>query len=433
VLTLLLGCAAPADSPPPGGSTSDNPPQNLLIITMDTTRRDLLGRYGGDTETLAVADTLAAEGLALDQHRSCSNWTMASMMCLTSGLDPLGAGYLPSVFAGEDAVASGLHPLAERLSGFSSHLVTANSWFTADHGLADGFETEDFPADRSALGIFETGAERVVEAQAAGATRWYLHLHLMEPHSPYAPPDAYLDAVSELPPAPWDWDLTLRADHYEAVRSWNDLPEDEQALLTLWLQTLYEADVRWMNDQMAEGLADFEAAGLLRDTLVVLAADHGEQFFEHGEATHAHDLTHEENDSFAVFWAPGRIAPQSWTEPTSHEDIMPTVLQLLGEPVPEGLDGRPVGDARADRVLAAFSNGRGEGPMQSVLVDGWKLLYRWGTGQKRLYDLRTDPLETEDLYLAEPERAEALWEELGPRQRQAAELLPDEEAVAPGP
>ena len=146
--------------------------------------------------------------------------------------------------------------------------------------------------------------------------------------------------------------------------------------------------------------------GFLDDTLVVFWVDHGEQFWEHGDQTHAYHLHNEENDTIAFFWSKNIVA-DSWEEPTSHIDIAPTILNLLGVDDTEGLTGLPVGQAPPDRTLDMVSAAR-LGIVQSVVKENWKLIYRWGTGERWLYDTDADPTEVNDLYAADEPHAKEL-------------------------
>lgn len=438
MLLLLMACDGVKEIPVETEKTETYPqfygevPKNILIVSIDTTRRDLFQRYGSTEDTMPFFDRIAEEGVPLDKHRSCSNWTMASMECIVSGRTNVDAGYSPDLRDGDKAIAPELNSLAQRLQGrWSTHLVTSNSWFSAAHGLADGFDTEDSPSANNTAGVFETGKERVQEAIANGAEKWFLHLHVKEPHSAYNPPDEYKTGLDDLPPAPWDWDLTNHDDHYDAKAEYEGLPADEQELLAEYLWVLYRGEVRYMNDEFEAAMADYDAAGLLDDTLVVFVNDHGEQFWEHGEQTHAYGLNLEENDGFALFWSK-KIIPQAWEGPTSHVDIVPTILALQGEPVTDDLSGYPVGTAPDDVPIDAISVAR-SGVVQSVVVDDWKLVYEWATGRKMLYDLEADPLEQTNLYTSEDPHALALWNILQPLVDRATVFLPNYTPVAPGP
>ncbi|MDP2306288.1 MAG: sulfatase-like hydrolase/transferase [Pseudomonadota bacterium] len=428
LLSLLLACTAPSVPVVPGGGDDTGEPallptdtfpsfygevpKNLLVVSVDTFRRDLMSRFGG--EGLApLLDRLAEEGVSLDAHRSCSNWTFPSVLCANYGASNIDVGYAPDLRDPDNAWAPEDVPtLASRLSGagWRTMLVTSNGWFSADRNSDIGFDSSERPDDRRTESVFGTGLERLHEAEELGVDRWYLHLHIKEAHPAYNPPDSYLAGLKGLPPV--DYDLTISDEQYAAGDAWPEMTEEEREVLLLHLLVRYHGEVRWMDDQLTAALAALEADGFLDDTLVLFWTDHGEQFWEHDEQTHAYGLNTEENDAVAFFWAKN-IVPAAWAGDTSLIDIAPTILSLLDVPTDPTITGFPVGEAPEERVLDFLSVAR-LGPVQSVVDDGWKLIYRWNTGERWLYDLANDPTEATSLYDPAHPRAIALEAALGP-------------------
>jgi arylsulfatase A-like enzyme len=122
------------------------------------------------------------------------------------------------------------------------------------------------------------------------------------------------------------------------------------------------------------------------------------------------------------FWAKN-IVPGTWDEPTSHPDIVPTLLSLYGLPLTDDLTGMPVGTAPPDRALDGVAVAR-LGVVQSMVQDGWKLIYRWSTGEYQLYDTVSDPQELTDLYTDDEPHAVALKALLAPRVEALQPLAP---------
>lgn len=415
LLQLALACTGspPGDDSGPRGDPTDTfpsfygrVPRNLLVVSIDTTRRDLFSRYG-DTVYAPFLESLMESGVTLDRHRSCSNWTMPSVLCAQSGMTNIDLGMVPDLRdTGESMAPKGMRTLATRLydAGYYTQLVTSNSWFSADHLTDQGFEVSIRPDDRRTMGIFAESLDQLAQARSEGRIPWYAHMHVKEPHPSYDPPDEYLADLEGLDPI--DWDLTKSDDQYAADAQYDSMSTEEQELLLAHLRIRYHGEVRWLDDQLTDAFADLELYDLLDDTLVLFWVDHGEQFWEHGDQTHAYNLNAEENDTIAFFWAKN-IVPGSWDEATSHIDLAPTVLNLLSVDDTEGMTGIPVGQADPDRTLDFLSAAR-LGVVQSVVKDDWKLIYRWGTGERRLYDTRNDPHEETDLYSAEEPHAKEL-------------------------
>lgn len=423
LLLLIVACNnRPAEPlPAPRGAFpvwTGEAPRDLIVLSIDTLRRDRLGSYGGPPQPFL--DDLAARSARLDAHRSCSNWTWASVLCAQTGRDNISSGSIPSM--GGEAIGPEVPTLATALAaaGYSTHLASANPLFSTDNQTAAGFgEVHDLEGAPlldlyDALDLPETGP-------------LYLHLHAFEPHAPYDPPERYLEGLEDLPPIRWD--LSTKADHYDMTRSWLGMVEEEREAVRQHLDLRYAGELRWLDDQLAELWSTLGDEGWLEDALVLLWSDHGEQFWEHGQQSHGYALHPEETDAIAWFWTPS-VLPVAWTEPTTHADLAPTVLGALGLPALPGQTGQVVGEASPDRALFGLSDAR-VGVVQSVRQGDLQLHY-WWSGSKQLYDLASDPGEQVDLYDPEDPRVAELWELLRAELERARPLV-DARPVDPGP
>lgn len=435
---LLLACQEPAPADTELGPPTDtfpsfygSVPKNVLFISVDTTRRDMLGHHGNTEGLTPFLDSLFQTGLALENHRACSDWTMPGMMCASTGMANIEAGLIPDLYYSEEALMPLETPtLASRLAtaGYDTMLATSNSWFSQDHQTSTGFATIERPDNRTTTSMFDSGIALLREQRLSGAGQpYFLHVHIKEPHPPYNPPDDYLIGLDELPEIPYD--VTDRDVQYEAIGDWPDMTAEEQEALSLVLWFRYKAEIRWLDDQLAAAFSTLYAEGFLDDTLVIIFNDHGEQFWEHGEQTHAWSLNAEENNGFGLLWAPN-IVPGSWEGPTVHEDFAPTVLSLLGQPLDGGLTGIPIGEAPDDRAMDFVTAGR-VNVIQSAVQSGWKLIYHWQDGSMELYDTVNDPTEANNLYSWEHEKVAPLWEILQPRTALIDAMMERYEAPAP--
>ena len=197
-----------------------------------------------------------------------------------------------------------------------------------------------------------------------------------------------------------------------------------QDLLYRHLQVRYDGECRWLDDQLAVIWQRLESGGLLDDTLGVLYTDHGEAFWEHGVQSHAHFLQAEENDAILWFWS-RTMEARAWSGPTTAIDLVPTVLDALGLPVPDDgtLPGSVVGLAAPDRARFSSTACR-EGGLAAVTVEGDKLQFRFD-GTLQLYDRDLDRQELVDRYDPEDPRVSELWELLRPRVELLSAAAPD--------
>jgi arylsulfatase A-like enzyme len=390
-------------------------PRNLLVLTLDTARRDYTGFF--DTRGLVPnLNAIFSGGVLLTDHHSCSNWTTPSFICAQTGRFPLDDGYWPSglSYQGRDPriewPPADMVTLATILgdAGFRSELITTNAMFSLElNGGATGFQTET----RAFNGVATQAVDLALASANAlenSAQPWYLHVHFMDPHGPFAAPREYLPDKS-LDCSSWDVSTETSLNKVVYV-DYPGADQKEQELIRACLENEYGAEIRYFDDELARLWADFDERGLLEDTLVVFYTDHGEQFDEHGRFEHLWSLYVEENAAVAAFWAKN-IKPLQWIEPTIHQDLTPTILAALGVPLRDH-SGITLGHAPPDRVLLTFNAVYEWGePSIAAIQNDYKLMY-WWSGPKRYYDVATDPAEQTNLYDAQDPQLLALWDAL---------------------
>jgi len=402
---LATGCA-PADSldggearTPSGssqGATTSSvrrePGLDVLLITIDTLRADALGVYGNARSATPLLDRLADGGVRFERARAHNVVTLPSHATILSGRLPHEHGIRDnSGFRfpeGQATLASILGQRGYRTGAFVSAFPLA-SRFGLDRGFdvyEDGFV--DVGTRPALLEQERPGAETVAlaarwlaegERASAGAPS-FAWVHLYEPHYPYEPP----------PP----FDQSLAPDPYLG----------EVAAADAALEPL---------------LGPILAAAEDCDALVVVTSDHGEALGEHGEATHGIFAYESTLRVPLILYQPRLLAPRVVDAPARLIDLLPTVLDLLGEPVPaavaSGLSGRSLAGLAAGmppesptttyfEALSGQLN-RGWAPLLGVVHEGWKAIR---LPIPELYDLESDRGEERNLAATEPERLREL-------------------------
>lgn len=407
-------------------------PRNLLIISIDTLRRSDVGAYGGGELTPSL-DRLIREGVSLERHRSCSSWTYPSAICAMAGAQPVSLGFYPNpveAAAGDEPMPEGTPTLASALrdAGWQTALVSSNVYLAAQTGLSEGYDALDASELWQAREVTDQALARV-DLGLDTSQPWVLHAHYIDPHSPYAPPEAYRQGLEDLPPITWD--LDDEEDTAKALAEYDTLSAEEQATLLAHVRLRYEGEVRYVDDEVHALMVGLQDRGLLDDTLVLLWSDHGEQFFEHDTWGHSGTLFAEENEAIAAFWSP-LLGAAAWSFPTTHEDLPPTVLAMMGLTPGALMTGEIAGSASPDRALLAALLPRDMPPLQSVVVGERRLIYNW-SGHSVLYDLESDPTEQVDLYDETSTEAAALWEILLPEVVAMDRVIEGWTPVDPGP
>jgi arylsulfatase A-like enzyme len=399
------------------------PPRNLLMISIDTFRRDHLGRHSAE-ELTPFLDRIATEGVSLDQLSQCSNWTFASVTCTLMGRYNLDAELIPGLSGmAETFVPDGTPFLASYLGdlGFYSILKSTNYNLGDEKNNAQGYDDVEKTTGKGAGVVWSLGVETLDAALASSRPpdRWFLHLHVVEPHEPYAPPGVYLSELAGLPDIPVD--LTKTDQHESMIESWDTFEPEVQEALLAHMRVRYRGEIQHIDNVLSLVWADAEARGLLDDTLVVFWSDHGEQFFEHGNQRHGYHLHSQENDAFALFWAKN-LAPVAWTGPTSAVDIVPTILDAFGAEMPDEVTGIPVGGGHPDRPRFGLTVAR-LGVLQSVLLGRHRLIFSWD-GTIEFHDTIADPEELDNRFDPTDPMVQSMWALLEPKVRALEPLLP---------
>jgi len=421
------------------------PRWNVLLISVDTLRADHLGCYGCGRDTSPAIDALAAEGTLFRSCVAAAPWTHPSHMSMLTGQYPTVHGVLS---LGNRARA-GCVTLAELLRehGYRTGAVISGGGMRAEEGFGRGFETYDdysvlkaclagAPAagevlpegsDLAACTVTVPTSEFTAEAALKWLSEWggrpfFLFLHYWDVHWDYCPP------------APYD---SLFDPGYEGPM------KGRKADLDTWLfpgcsskdlqhaVALYDGEIRWTDLHIAQVLDGLRRLGLYDSTVVILTADHGDEFLEHGGRGHGHSLYEELLHVPLIVKLPRRLQPQApaVSEPVSLVDIMPTVLDLLGIAQPED----PAGVSLLPALLGKsapprrplFAEGVLGRNMCMVRLGPRKLMLDLDSGWRASYDLASDAGESA------PQPAGSNWEDelyasvntwLANKQTQAARL-----------
>ncbi len=375
---------------------SPRPPRftNLVVVVVDTLRSDHLPSYGYTRDTAPGIARLAASGIRL-QGYAASSWTKPSVASLFTGLRPQRhqaislndqlpeeAPYLPAL-------------LAQR--GFTTIAYIGNA---SNIGGKRGFR-RGFTASGQWMGppkIRGTEVNRLTfEMLPQARPPYFLWVHYVDPHDPYEPPAAWppgSPARTYVQPGPFTENGTMPS-----------AAELEQ------MRDQYDGEIHAVDQAITALLAELERRGLLEKTLVVVTSDHGEEFAEHGQLLHGQSLHEELLRVPLVLWAKRGLPSFSSDRPFAQLDFLPTILDALGAPVPAGLDGvsrwAQIGSGQPPPPQPlTFHVDRHEGASLALLDSPYKLIERWGTPDELLYDLSTDPLETQPL--ADAPRIEAM-------------------------
>jgi arylsulfatase len=343
IAIAISAIAAVAGAMPVGCRSRDRVPPNVLLITVDTLRADYLGSYGFAFDTSPSIDALAAEGVVFEKAiAAAGKTTPAHASIMTSRYTrehSIGHGNGDSALSTEVTLAEHF-----RDAGYATAAFVSNILLTRRVGLGRGFAVFD-----DELTTPEINRPHVVERLARDTTEralawlrdtgdrpFFVWVHYQDPHGPYTPPPPERDRF-RLPAAPDEKVLPIQRGNSArgGIPAYQVLPDLRRVseYASRYAGEIFYAD-RWIGEIIAA--ADAEGG---RDTVVLLTADHGESFGENDHYfKHTHATTPEVARVPLIIRAPG-LSPERRSEIASHVDILPTLLDLAGLPIPSHASG----------------------------------------------------------------------------------------------
>jgi arylsulfatase A-like enzyme len=422
-------------------SAAEGPRPGVVVVLADSLRADHLHAYGYDRETSPRFDALAKGGALFTQFRAASTWTKPATASLLTGLLPTAHGAVEH----REVLGPGAVTLAEvfRSVGYRTAAFSDNPFVAPEFGFGQGFDLFDSLGSSPFVNGTLLGkalwtarvlsmdgrpfgprlpeirgtpelAHRLLDwlDRTDGSRPFFAYVHAMEPHVPYDPPAPFRGTFAD--------PLYRGPDHRRPPPYQGFLPfETAPALPPAELRHLvdrYDEEILAFDAGLSAILDGLSARGLLADTLVVVLADHGEEFHEHGGWTHGQSLFEELVRVPFLIAGPG-IAAGERPWPARATDLLPTLLSLAGLAAETPLFGIDLAETVRGGVppLAApvVSEVRfGGAGATSVVWEGMKYVvaHRGSEERRLLFDLAVDP--GEQTPLADPARAAGLAESL---------------------
>ncbi len=399
--------------------------RNVVLLILDTVRAESLGLHGGERPTTPNLERLAASGVTFDRALSTAPWTLPAHGSAFTGhwAHELAIDWTTPLPEGFPTVAEAFRDRGYRTGGFVANL----SYTTRETGLDRGFvHYEDFPVSvgqlaldssigrrisrselvRGLLGIYDNFNRKPAGRVNGDFLAWldedpgrpfFAFLNYFDAHEPFLPPEPY-DRMFGDPRARRD----LTQIRHGQMGARHLRPKDTQtAEETAAELAAYEGAIAYQDSEIQRLVDELERRGLLENTIVVVASDHGEQFGERGFYEHGNTLFSQ------VLWVPLVIAHAPSVpagvrvaDPVSLRDLPATLVELAGlEGVefPGGSLSRFwVGaDGPMDQEEPLFSTLRPGAPLFTVVADGFHLART--QGRTHLFDFMADPRETRDL------------------------------------
>jgi arylsulfatase A-like enzyme/Tfp pilus assembly protein PilF len=388
ILVVMALTALPATAQTPA-----KPALNVVLITIDTLRADHVGCYGYRQIKTPNIDGLAADGVRFERAFAVVPVTLPSHSSMLTGTYPMLSGM-------HDFSGNKLSPLQPTLAsvlkqaGYQTGAVIGAAVLDSRFGLNQGF---DFYYDHFEFSRLDEAnldeMERPGNVVADVALDWlekdwlaknsqkkfFLWMHLYDPHFPYHPPEPYSREYAAQP---------------------------------------YDGEIAFADEQVGRLLRFLKEKGIYQNTVIVLCGDHGESLGEHGEKTHGFFIYNATMHVPLIIRLPEQLPRQlpektvarTLADPVSLVDLMPTVLEAVGLQVPSQVQGRSLlreirpdpsaPDAQANHERTLY----GETFLPRIHFDWSELRGSENTKyhfidapRPELYDLTKDPGETHNL------------------------------------
>ncbi|HEY7819263.1 MAG TPA: sulfatase, partial [Vicinamibacteria bacterium] len=404
------------------------PRPSIVLVLVDTLRRDYLGFHGFEGPVSPNLDWLAKESTVFENAFTQAPWTKPSIASLFTSLHPdtHGLDNHEGLFGARESqlLTTGVLPssavtLAEALrgAGYRTAAFVSNPWLDERYGFHQGFETYELV--EALPSILERARDFALGTTSRGP--FFLYLHFMDVHGPYDAPEADFEAMQAseslepravpvpgggLPPylegISWFGAADLKDRDFGEIVSFR-LTRSRTA------RARYAANVLDFDRSIAPFLNEIRNSDRNDDTLLVLTSDHGEELLEHGGWDHGFNLYDHQLRVPLLIRAPGaRESGRRLSRIANLVDVMPTLLALAKVEAPDGLEGRDLmgpEDAASATFAAATKHREG---VHSVRKGRYKLIRDGRTGTESLFDVEADSAEYRDVASVKKSEAERL-------------------------
>ena len=404
---------------------------NIMIIGVDTLRRDHLSCYGYERETTPNIDRLAATSVLFEDAVSQSPWTLPSFATLFTSLYPTqhGAGDLRSHGAGSygTRMSTSFPPLAMMLlkKGYSTGAVVNAPALAPELGVDRGFEFYSTAPRWNRRLADKTTQDALEWIDGNSENAFFIFVHYFDPHLDYEPPPPY-DTHFD-PGYTGSIDGAFTRETYYKMEEMLSRENDPQAA-TEWdhIRALYDGEILFTDKAIGDLLEGIDERGLRGNTLIVFMSDHGEEFFDHKGFEHGHTLYDELIKVPLMFSLPGSLPEgRRIGQQVRILDVVPTVLEILGIRPWTHLEGASLmplitgkrdvepGGASLLPSRFAYSESMLYGTeKKSLTAYPWKYVYDTVTEEELLFDLAGDPEEQVNLISVSDDTGELMREVL---------------------
>lgn len=387
--------------------------KNVILLTIDTLRKDVVGCYGSKLGLTPNLDRAAQKSIVFTNHMSAGPYTQASFPAILTSSYFLEFG-APKKLSDKRTLVS----QAVKSGGFTTAAFHSNPYLSGYFGWNRGWDKfyDSMQDEVSPLVPYIKGD--VVNQKAAdwlegyagseGYKPFFLWLHYMDVHEPYIPQRKYIDRV--------DSSINLSTEQMMELFKNVLLPRDASSPDKVnLLKKLYQAHIAEVDDYVGQLFTILEQLALLKDTTVIITTDHGDEFGEHGGLSHDGKFYSELINVPLMIFDSQRQSSRFIDTIVSGVDIAPTVCSLFGVPAGQGWHGQSLLPAENYESKGAFGEAVGklthkiqptDRPVHFYQEGSLRISHRIEGDVWQMYDLQVDPQEKQNVFDTHPKADE---------------------------
>lgn len=361
---------------------------NIILITIDALRPDHLGCYGYPVNTSPRINKIAKEGTVFKNNFAQSSWTAASMVSMfTSTLPPTHGIFHGQVIEDkvyyQEVLSDDFTTLPEILksAGYTTAGFSTNSHLTKKQGFDQGFDYFNDTCLWESADCVNNEAIKWIKDNSS--EKFFLWIHYIDPHAEFT------ERNNDWYNPPGKYGMMYRPKNLNA-------PKEKHI-------SGYDGKIRYTDDSVSQLIDSLKDNGAYDNSIIIITADHGEGFQEHGQWFHSETLYNEEIHIPLIIRLPhGRGLLTEVDANVRSIDIYPTITDYLNiKPLPQ-LQGKsliPFIQGKDSSDLPVYSETRKKlnQDLRAIIKDGYKLIKNFETGTNELYNLKDDPLEKNNI------------------------------------
>jgi len=378
--------------------------KNVIFLTIDALRKDVLGCYGNKDELTPFIDSLQDKCIKFTNAQSTGPYTQASFPGILTSSYYLEYGRQKKCSPKRTLISEVLKKSGITTAAFHSNPYLCD-YFGWNRGWDIFYDSMQDEVSDTVPYIKGDGINHKVDQWLSSYIKndnyrpFFLWTHYMDIHEPYIPAREYLDKVDPSIDLSEDEMLIL----FKGIILKRDISNQEIVKL---LKKLYDAEVRETDDYVKEFFKILEKYGVLKDSVIIITADHGDEFGEHNSLSHDGKMYSELINSPLLIYSNNRTSVKVYDKLVSHIDISPTIIYLFGlEPLKEfkghsllPLENYPQKGIFGEAIGKTSSHEKEtDKPIYFYQEDDLKIIYREDDQSWEMYDLNRDPQELNNL------------------------------------